>query len=118
METNLSTKEFLTRKNELVLAVTGNQLLDEDQIVDEPKVKLSDVPADARTLQWDTCPYCVARSTNGRGIDCSTCPMFLAGNGCNDSEFSTWRTAKQLWDEHVTEEDIAQMQKLVKSYNG
>lgn len=111
----MTTKEFLIKKNEIVKKVTGVVLTPENQIVDEPKVKLDDDYFEY--LISSTCPYCMNRK-NGEfcPCDCDTCPMYLAGNYCLN-ENSTWLKANKIWRQKATNKNKYEFKLLVLEYN-
>ena len=111
----MTTKEFLIKKNELVKRATGAILIPSDQIVDEPKVKLDENCC--HSLNSSNCPYCVGRRPYELSpIVCDTCPMYQAGNCC-DNFNSTWYVVQQLWREKATLEDAKELKRLVQKYN-
>jgi hypothetical protein len=120
----MTTAEFLWKKNEIIRKATGKILIPEDQIVDEPKVKLSDEYFDYRNLMWSACPYCVRRSTIDESgeesrvqIDCSTCPMKKADNCCFD-ENSTWNKIVTSYEwKNVGIGTLMDLRSLIRDYN-
>lgn len=112
----MTTKEFLIKKNEIVKRATGMDLIPLDQIVDEPKVRLSEEDY-CITLDSYICPYCMNRKAYEISpIDCDTCPIYVAGNGCGKGE-STWFQANSLWINKATDEDVEELILLVQEYN-
>ncbi len=111
----MTTKRFLKKKNKIVKRVTGLLLVPKDQIVDRPNVLLNN-DSKGLVLSSDVCPYCVDRYTSTM-IECSDCPMALAGNSCQGNPDSTWYKANTLWKASVTEEDRDELIKLIKKYN-
>jgi len=111
----MTTKEFIIEKNRIVKRVTRVTLVPEDQIVDEDKVYL-----DAfyyGSLDAKMCPYCENRRRGfGGSIDCETCPMYRAGNYCDDVE-STWKEANARWRKLAKEKDRDELKFLVAVYN-
>lgn len=111
----ISTKAFIIKKNEIVKRVTGETLVPEDQIIDEPKVLLNNFPGIFK-LHAEICPYCVSRAAELGHVYCKTCPMYLADNGCDDIN-STWNKANKIWRNLATESDKFQIERLVNRYN-
>lgn len=106
----MTTKEFLIKKNEIIKRATGITLIPENQIIDEPKVKLEDDCVEY--LSSTFCPYCVPR------MYCNTCPMYKAGNQCTDTKKdSTWYRANSIWRKKATEKDKEELKHLIREYN-
>ena len=111
----MKTKTFIKKKNKIVKKVTGITLVPEDQIIDEPKVMLGYFTS--FYLDSSVCPYCVSRRKDNINIDCTTCPMSLAGNKCEANENSTWNEANTIWGREAKKKDIKKLSKLIKKYN-
>ena len=113
----MTTKNFIKKKNKIVKRVTGITLVPKDQIVDEEPVLLIVYNNCGETLTSSVCPYFRSRK-KGMGINCSKCPMSIAGNECKyNSKNSTWNFAQALWIDLATEDDIKELKKLVLKYN-
>ncbi len=109
----MSTREYIIRKNKIVFGVTSVVLVPEDQIVDEPRVRLV---SSGYGLSALLCPYCQSRREEDGSIDCSTCIMVEKGNYCNDED-SSWTKASDLWEELSTQRDRDKLSDLIKAYN-
>jgi len=112
----MTTKKFIIEKNRIVKRVTGITLVPENQIIDEPKIKLNVFYYGH--LKADMCPYCEnrRREYNNTIIACETCPMYIAGNDC-DTAGSTWRKANTKWKKYAKKEDRDELKFLVAVYN-
>jgi len=110
----MTTKQYIHKKNDIVLRVTGVILVPADQIVDIPPVLLSTEPIS--WLDGSICPYCRAFQ---KEEDCPDCPMYLANNRCSSSSNtpSTWGKADIRWDKLATDTDKAELLALVIDYN-
>ena len=128
----MTTLEFLKRKNEIVFAVTGVQLIPDDQLIDLPYIKLSSDYYEEEdglelSLHAKICPYCETYREKPNGteytrIDCTKCIMQIKGNGCfmgeTDSGLdSTWVQCYDEWDNKSTKADILKLIDLVQTYN-
>ncbi len=112
----MTTREFLIAKNKLVMEVTGKVLIPDDQIEDEPKVKLDSSSKYLDSLAHTICPYCVSRIRIGYSY-CSSCPMSIAGNECGTANGDTWDSADDGWIEKATNRNKREMQRLILEYN-
>ena len=116
----MSVVEFIKRNSEIVKAVTGVTLVPEDQIVDIPEDKrtpldLDDDLSEYSFLGTEYCPYC-ALYFNDK--DCKGCPVYEAGNDCNQEDNNnTWMKANDIWMEKSTEKDWKKLRDLVAEYN-
>ena len=124
----MTTIEFLTKKNEIVERVTGKVLVPDDQMEEVPFVELDTLigaylSADTMSLHSKICPYCEAHRDKTAihkyaRINCEECIMDKAENGCMTAkESSTWEDCNELWDEHVTKKDAADLISLIEQYN-
>jgi len=128
----MTTIEFLTRKNEIVFAVTGVQLVPDNQLIDLPYIKLSSDYYEEEddlelSLHAKICPYCETYRDKPNAnmyakINCTKCIMQIKGNGCfmgeTDSGLdSTWVQCHETWDDKATKDDILKLIDLVNTYN-
>ena len=116
----MSVVEFMKRKNEIVKAVTGVILVPEDQIVDIPEDKRVLLAQKKKYdlfeyhfLNADYCPYCALYINN----ECKGCPMYEAGNRCDQGKYNTWTKANKIWTEISTKKDWKKLRDLVAEYN-
>lgn len=117
---NMTTKEFIQKKNRIVKDATGVLLVPENQIIDEPRVQLMECGVSA--LHGGLCPYCCLRKENIEPgmtrISCETCPMALANNKCEyNVKKSTWDRANDIWEKEATAKDKQDLLNLIKEYN-
>ena len=117
--------ELIKRKNKILFDLTGLTLVPFNQVEELEKKILVEAGDVGEGILSDSmiCPYCVvAAQTHDGGVDCSDCPMSMAGNSCNrspDEEDSTYTAMiKKLATLGYSQlNEVPGMDDLVREYN-
>jgi hypothetical protein len=105
--------EYMRQKNRIIKRVTGCTLVKESNIIDVPKTKLYTRTDSIKHLEASLCLYCVTGyDFNG----CEKCPIAKNGDAC-DTDGSSWRICRELWERLATEKDIQELKDLIEEYN-
>lgn len=93
MSKNMTTLEYMKRKNEILKKMTGKELIPEDQMVevDAYPLGMTDTLTGIDSASdGSICPYCIVYTDGECDSDdsdsCTLCPMKEAGNWCNEEE--------------------------------
>ena len=101
----------MTAKNELVLRVTGEILVPEEQLVD---VEFDIDFCPDMELDGQNCPYCNIYAKVD-SPNCGDCPMKVGGNECGRFD-STYEICYHLWAFKSTEADRQELYDLGVKY--
>ena len=113
----MTTEEFIRQKNKIIKKATNLIMVPEDQIVNQPKVKM-EVPRKPVYLHENICTYCIYGQHKNIQNKCLECPMSLAGNECSRLDKNcTWYQVNKAWNEKATFADHQKIIDLVKAYN-
>ena len=112
----MSVVEYLTRKNKMIEELCGVTLVPEGQIVEIEKRPLS------MENDGEACPYCqiyYSYDPMNNKVNCTGCPMYMQGNGCNFYESnSSWGRVRSKIGV-ITDNDTIEPQlfSLIEEYN-